>query len=44
MCEQAIQSRRWPTSARYAADADPPVLPHKDDNIPGAVPGVTIAW
>ena len=30
--------------ARYALDADPPVLPDKDGNYPVAMPGTTVAW
>jgi len=30
--------------ARYAMDADPPILPDKDGRYPIAMPGVTAAW
>ena len=41
--EQAIQSQLRLAPARYAMDADPPVLPDASGNYPVAIPGVTVA-
>lgn len=42
--DQAFQSELRLAPARYAMDADPPVVPDSDGNYPVAVPGVTQAW
>jgi hypothetical protein len=42
--EQAIQSRLSLAPARYALDADPPVMPNADGSYPIAMPGFTQAW
>ncbi len=41
---QAIESKLSLAPARYALDADPPVLPDKNGYYPVAVPGMTVAW
>ena len=42
--EQAIQSKLSLAPARYALDADPPVMPNADGSYPVAMPGFTQAW
>ncbi len=42
--DAAINSKLSLAPARYALDADPPVLPDKDGNYPVAMPGMTVAW
>ena len=42
--DQAIQSKLSLAPARYALDADPPVLPDKDGRYAIAMPGLTVAW
>ena len=39
--EQAINSQQKLAPAKYAFDADPPILPDKDGRYPIAVPGET---
>jgi predicted dehydrogenase len=42
--DEAIQSQLRLAPARYAWDADPPLLPDGEGRYPVAVPGVTKAW
>jgi len=42
--EVAFNSKLSLAPARYALDADPPVLPDKDGRYPVAMPGTTVAW
>ena len=42
--DEAIHSQLRLVPARYAWDADPPVLPDGEGRYPVAVPGVTKAW
>ncbi len=39
--EEAINSQQTLAPAKYAFDAEPPVLPDKDGRYPIAMPGVT---
>jgi predicted dehydrogenase len=41
---QAMESKLSLAPARYALDANPPVLPDKNGYYPVAVPGMTVAW
>ena len=42
--DEAIASEIRLAPARYAFDADPPVLPLSDGSYPSAIPGVTKAF
>ncbi|MFA6561350.1 MAG: Gfo/Idh/MocA family oxidoreductase [Verrucomicrobiia bacterium] len=42
--DAALNSKLSLSPAKYALDADPPVLPDKDGKYPVAVPGNTVAW
>ena len=42
--DEAIKSDLRLAPARYAMDADPPVLPDNKGNYPVAMPGFTVAW
>jgi len=42
--ETAINSNLSLAPARYAMDADPPVLPDADGRYPVAMPGMTVGW